>query len=180
MQVGRSSLISQNSPVDNSLIVGKIPLVLLIYKDSMKNAAEEMIEPPTRQEMAADEKLARRILTRSKDQDIRVLCKNFIKWVSQVDRYADSIYPCFSMMETEVRQHGASFSLENDGVWRLRSSKGKIVVTGTSLKDLFVNLILWQGEWPEEEFLEDCASEEDEIFEPDRRKNPKNRTNGDV
>ena len=130
--------------------------------------------------MASDEKLARKILEKSKDQDIRNLCKNFLRWVQQVDRYADSLYPCFSLLEREVRDNGMSFSLENDGIWRVRTAKNEVFVSGTSLKDLFVNAVLWHGDWPDEEFLDECAKEEDEIFEPDRRKSSKNRDLDDV
>jgi hypothetical protein len=139
-----------------------------------------MVEPPTRHEMAEDERKARLILSKSTDTDVRYVCKRFIHWVGVADRYADSFYPCFDLLEAEVRQHRSSFSLENDGIWRLRSSEGKIVLTGTSLKDLFVNVVLWKGEWPQEELLQECADAEDEILEEALRESTKKKATKSV
>ena len=132
-----------------------------------------MIEPPTRADVAKLERTAKRILTFTQNQDIRNFCKGFLGIAEQIDRYVESLYPCFSMLENEIRHNNCELKLEPDGVFRLRDAKDDIIITGKTLKDLLINLVLWQGEWPDEEFLEDCATEEDDIFEPDRRKTPK-------
>ena len=139
----------------------------------MNPASENMIEPPTRADVAKLERTAKRILTFTQNQDIRNFCKGFLGIAEQIDKYVESLYPCFSMLEHEIRHNDCELKLEPDGVFRLRDAKDDIIITGSTLKDLLINLVLWQGEWPEEEFLEDCATEEDDIFEPDRRKTPK-------
>jgi hypothetical protein len=131
---------------------------------------DTMREPPTRSDVANFEKQARRVLTKSRDRDVRQLAKDFIDWSMQIDRYVESMYPCFSIMEEKVRVQGMSFSLENDGVWRLRDVEKAIVMTGSSLKDLFVNVLLWDDSEQDEEFFEECSTEEDAIFEPNKRK----------
>lgn len=141
---------------------------------------DKMVEPPTRADLAKTEKAAKRILTRTQDQDIRKFCKEFLAFATQIDRYVESVYPCFHLMETEIREKGCTMQLESDGIWRLRSPDSKIIITGKNLKDLFVNLVLWDGDWIDDEFLEDCAVEEDEIFEPDRRKCRNNKNSDDV
>jgi len=141
---------------------------------------DNMVEPPTRADLAKTEKTAKRILTRTQDQEIRKFCKEFLSFATQIDKYVESVYPCFHKMETEVRERGCTMQLEKDGVWRLRDAESKILITGTTLKDLFVNLVLWDGDWIDEEFLEDCAVEEDGIFQPDRRKSRHNRDEDDV
>jgi len=68
---------------------------------------DTMREPPTRSDVANFEKQARRVLTKSRDRDVRQLAKDFIDWSMQIDRYVESMYPCFSIMEEKVRDFRA-------------------------------------------------------------------------
>lgn len=133
----------------------------------------EMIEPPTRADMAKEERLAKRVLGSTQNQDIRNLAKAFLRFVNQVDKYVESVYPCFSLVEDEMRANSTTLALEDDGVFRLRKVNGEILMTGQTLKDLFVNMVLFTTDWDDEALLEESAHEEDEIFEPDRRKTKK-------
>lgn len=133
----------------------------------------EMIEPPTRADLANSERMARRILGSSQNQDIRALCKAHLGFVKQIDEFVESLYPCFDLVENEIRQNKSSLCLDDDGVFRIKKTDGTVLISGKSLKDLFVNMVLFHGDWENDEFLEQCALEEDEIFEPDRRKTKK-------
>jgi hypothetical protein len=133
-----------------------------------------MTEPPTRAELAIGERLARRVLSKNKDSDVRKLAKSILDFAAQADKYVENLYPCFDLLDKAVRFGGCQLGFDPDGVWRLRQSNGEIVITGTNLKDLCINMILWHSDSDTEAFLEECAEEEDCIFEPDRRKHPQN------
>lgn len=101
------------------------------------------------------------------------MCKAFLGFAKQIDDFVESLYPCFDLVEDEIRQNQSRLIFEEDGVFRIRKTDGTVLTSGKSLKDLFVNMILFHGTWEQEEFLEQCAKEEDEIFEPDRRRTKK-------
>lgn len=133
-----------------------------------------MILPPTRADLATGERLARRALGKSKDQDIRKLAKSLLEFAQQADEYVESLYPCFKLVEDEVRKNLCSLGLESDGVWRLRSPDGSVRQTGATLKDLFINVALWDTKADDDDFRKQCAEEEDAFFEGEERKNPPN------
>lgn len=101
------------------------------------------------------------------------MCKWFLEFASQLDQYVEGLYPGFSILENEIRQNGCLLLLESDGVWRIRNPDGKVITSGKTIKDLHVNLILWDRQWVDEEDFDDDSKAEDEIFEPDRRKSPR-------
>ena len=139
-----------------------------------------MKEPPNRSHLTKIEQVARRFLGKSKDQELRKFCKSVLRFAERLDEYVESLYPGFQLLEDRCRLGGNVLKLESDGVWRLRSLEQEILITGTSLKDLLVNVVLWDSDWDFDEDFEEDSQEEDEIFEPDRRKNPKNDGTSDV
>lgn len=132
-----------------------------------------MKEPPNRSDLAKIERIARRTLTKSQDQELRKLCKGFLDFANQLDQYVESLYPGFAILENEVRVNQCSLLLESDGVWRLRNPEGKAIITGASLKDLLVNVVLWSSDWADEEDFEEDLKSEDELYSPDLRKSPR-------
>ena len=132
-----------------------------------------MKEPPNRADLAQIERIARRTLTKSQDQELRKMCKGLLDLTNQLDQYVESLYPGFALLEAEVRDNRCALALESDGVWRLRNPEGKPIITGVSLKDLLVNLILWDSSWVADEDFDEESKSEDDIFSPDRRKTPR-------
>lgn len=139
-----------------------------------------MKEPPNRADLAKIEQFARRFLGKSKDQELRKFCKAVLGFAEGLDKYVESLYPGFQLLEERCRKDGNVLRLEPDGFWRIRGPEEDVLISGTSLKDLLVNVILWNSDWDDEEDFESDSQEEDEIFEPDRRKNPKNDETADV
>lgn len=131
-----------------------------------------MKEPPNRSDLAKIERIARRTLTKSQDQELRKLCKGFLDFANQLDQYVESLYPGFAMLENEVRTNQCSLLLESDGVWRLRNPEGRAIITGASLKDLLVNVVLWSSDWADEEDFEEDLKSEDELYSSESQKPP--------
>lgn len=144
-----------------------------MFKNFHEPEEEKMILPPTRADLAIGERLARRLLSKSSDQDVRKLAKSLLDFAHQSDQYVESLYPGFQLLEDEVRKNFCTLALESDGVWRLRKPDGKVCQSGKTLKDLMINVLLWDKETEAESFVNDCSQEEDEKFEPDRRKTQK-------
>lgn len=128
-----------------------------------------MIEPPTRATLAKGERLARRLLNNSKDQDVRKMAKSILDFAQKADAYVESLCPAFQIIEDEVRKNLCSLALEKDGVWRMRSPDGKIRQTGATIKDLCINLILWDSVFADKAFMDEIIQEEDEALEPNRK-----------
>ena len=141
----------------------------LLSKVTPTTKEAKVIEPPTRATLARGERLARRLLLNSKDQDVRRLAKSILDFAQQADAYAESLCPGFQIIEDEVRKNLCSVGLEKDGVWRLRSPDGKIRQTGATIKDLCINLILWDSAFADKVFMDEITQEEDLALEPNRR-----------
>jgi|688.fasta_scaffold195170_2 hypothetical protein len=121
-------------------------------------------EIPTRADLAKAEKLAKRMLNFHKQQEVRVLAKNYLWLVHQMDLYVESMYPCFEIVETQIRQNRHVLEFDADGVFRLKDPQtGKHLFTGQTLKDLFLNAVLWGSDWPSDEEFKEICQEEDQI-----------------
>jgi hypothetical protein len=98
------------------------------------------------------------------------MAKSLLDFAYQSDQFVESLYPCFRLVEDEIRKNHCVLALEGDGVWRLRGPDGSVRQTGATLKDVFVNVALWDRESADETFAQACAREEDELLEPNKRK----------
>lgn len=101
------------------------------------------------------------------------MCKGLLDFANQLDQYVESLYPGFALLENEVRTNQCSLLLESDGVWRLRNPEGKAIITGASLKDLLVNVVLWSSDWADEEDFEEDLKSEDELYSSESQKPPR-------
>jgi hypothetical protein len=124
-----------------------------------------MLEIPDRAELTVACKLGNRILKKSKDPDIRTVVKAFLALVEGLDAYVNDLYPCFDAVETEIRFNGSEIRLL-DGVFQVYNPvTGDVLITGHTLKDLFINYLLWKTDWVPQVELEEAATEEDEALE---------------
>lgn len=116
---------------------------------------------PTRADLVKLEKLARRLLNHHKAQEVRVLAKGLLWLITELDGYAESLYPCFGLMEQQFREKKATIHQDPDGQFRLKTAENTVIVSGNTLKDLFINVLLWEGSWTEDEdFSETCKKED--------------------
>jgi len=120
-----------------------------------------MKDVPTRAQLSKLEKLARRLLNHHKQQEVRVLAKGLLWLIAELDAYAESLYPCFELMEVKLRQDRATITVDPDGWFRLKGPEKQHISSGQNLKDLFINVLLWSSDWVEEEdFAETCQKED--------------------
>lgn len=120
-----------------------------------------MKDIPTRADLTKMEKLARRLLGHHKQQEVRVLAKGLLWLIAELDGYVESLYPCFGLMEQQFRENKASIYLDPDGQFRLKTQENSEISSGNTLKDLFINVLLWEGTWVvNEDFAENCQKED--------------------
>ena len=120
-----------------------------------------MMDIPTRADLTKLEKLARRLLNHHKQQEVRVLAKGLLWLIAELDGYAESLYPCFGLMEQQFREKKSTIHLDPDGNFRLKTAENQAISSGVTLKDLFINVLLWEGSWTgDEDFAENCKKED--------------------
>lgn len=116
---------------------------------------------PTRADLTKLEKLAKRLLNHHKQQEVRMLAKGLLWVINELDRYAESLYPCFLILENKLKQENCTLNLGADGIFRLRDKEKRDILSGETLKDLFINALLWDGAWvSEEDFSGNCQQED--------------------
>jgi hypothetical protein len=125
-----------------------------------------MLDVPDRASFATPSKLATRILKKSNDQDTRVLAKAFQRLLGALDEYVADVYPSFDLIEAECRDNGCRIVLDA-GVFRLVGRNGDHIVSGPTLRDLFINYLLQNTDWVEQEELQEAANEEDGVEDDD-------------
>lgn len=118
--------------------------------------------PPSREDVSGIVEISRRLLNSPKrDKIIRNYAKRVLHLAEQVDAYVESVYPCFNLVEERMREDSYALLLESDGVFRLVCPKGRVILSGPTLKELFINAVLVWGDWAEEEEMQEWADEED-------------------
>jgi hypothetical protein len=95
-------------------------------------------QPLTRLQTRKIENLARRVLDKHSDEDVRLLANGLLKLTSRMDGYVEALFPVFEKIDQEMRASNCLIS-EESGVFRLLTTEGKSIAYGKTFRELLID-----------------------------------------